>query len=76
MARKRRRFRWRPKRADFYAAVGTLIIVWEVAHDARPASFAVGMGLLGYRILAGPLQLNGIFDDDRKDPPPCPRVDE
>lgn len=70
MARKRRRLVWRPTKADLYAAVGLGVIIYEVAHEGRLGPMGVGLGLLGYRILAGPLQIGG--QDDPPAPPPLP----
>lgn len=73
MARKRRRWRWpkwRPGWLDLGPPVGFGIILWEVAHEGRLGPMGVGLGLLGYRILAGPLQITG-----RDDPPPIPPVE-
>ena len=61
---------WRPTKADLYAVVGLGVIIYEVGHEGRLGPMGVGLGLLGYRILAGPLQITG-----RDDPPPLPKID-
>lgn len=75
MARSRRPA-WRPTKADLYAAVGLGVIIYEVAHEGRLGPMGVGLGLLGYRILAGPLQITGRDDPPAlATPPPLPPVE-
>lgn len=70
-----RQMRWRPTRADLYAVVGLGVIVYEVAHEGRLGPMGVGLGLLGYRILAGPLQITGSDPPPPPDPPPSLEVE-
>lgn len=68
--------RWRPKRHDLYAVAGLGLIVWESFGEGRWSTYAVGLALLGYRLLAGPLQIGGLLDEEKRTPPPVPKTDE